>query len=134
MDDRDHPALASEVVPRSQWRTVLGRFFSHRFAVAALMVALAGYVLTFTAEALTGWNYKELSSDLSQGPSSDHWFGTDTIGHDMFAQSMRGLQVSIHVSMVVAGIATVLGTVSGAVQGWFRGRVDAGVGCWSISC
>ena len=63
-----------------------------------------------------------------EGPSSDHWFGTDTIGHDMFAQSMRGLRVSIHVSMVVAGIATVLGTVSGAVQGWFRGRVDAGVG------
>lgn len=133
MDDLGNSVLADNgvtdsVVPRSQWRTVAGRFFSHRFAVAALLVALAGYALTFLAEPLTGWNYKELSSDLSQGPSSRHWFGTDTIGHDMFAQSMRGLQVSIHVSMVVAGIATVLGTVLGAVQGWFRGRVDAGVG------
>ena len=113
---------------RSQWRLVLRRFLAHRLAVAATVVLVAAYLFSYAAEPLIGWSYKDLSSDLSQGPSGKHWFGTDTIGHDMFAQSMRGLRVSIHVSLVVAAIATVLGSILGAVQGWFRGRVDGALG------
>ena len=89
---------------------------------------IVAYLFSYAAEPLTGWNYKDLSPNLSQGPSGEHWFGTDTIGHDMFAQSMRGLRVSVHVSLVVAAIATVLGSILGAVQGWFRGRVDGALG------
>ena len=128
MTDLGSDIADHQVVVRAQWRTVLRRFGSHRLAVTALLLAIIGYAFTYFVEPLTGWNYKQLSADLSHSPSSEHWFGTDTIGHDMFAQSMRGLRVSIHVSIVVAGIATLLGTVLGAVQGWFRGRVDAGVG------
>ncbi len=129
MNDHQQDMQAEpELMVRSQWRTIIRRFLSHRLAIAALIVIVIAYLFTYFVERLTGWNYKELSSQLSQPPSSNHYFGTDTIGHDMFAQSMRGLQVSIHVSMVVAGIATVLGTVIGAVQGWFKGRTDAGIG------
>lgn len=129
MNNRQLNAQAElEMTVRSQWRTITSRFLSHRLAVAALIVIFVAYLFTYFVERVTGWNYKELSGDLSQSPSTKHYFGTDTIGHDMFAQSMRGLQVSIHVSMVVAGIATVLGTVIGALQGWFKGRTDAGIG------
>lgn len=121
----DSLVFAPEIAPRSQWRTVMARFFSHRLAVGALLITVVAYVFTYLTEPLTGWHYAELSGDLSASPSWEHWFGTDTIGHDMFAQSMRGLRLSIHVSIVVAAIATALGTVIGAVQGWFRGRVDA---------
>ena len=118
----------AETEVRSQWQLVLRRFLAHRLAVAAGVVLVVAYLFSYLAEPLTGWGYKDLSPDLSQGPSGDHWFGTDTIGHDMFAQSMRGLRVSVHVSLVVAAIATVLGSVLGAVQGWFRGRVDGALG------
>ncbi|MYH96814.1 MAG: ABC transporter permease, partial [Acidimicrobiia bacterium] len=82
-----------ETEVRSQWRLVLRRFLAHRLAVAAGVVLVVAYLFSYLAEPLTGWGYKDLSPDLSQGPSADHWFGTDTIGHDMFAQSMRGLRV-----------------------------------------
>ena len=124
----------AETEARSQWQLVLRRFLAHRLAVAAGIVLVAAYLFSYLAEPLTGWGYKDLSPDLSQGPSGNHWFGTDTIGHDMFAQSMRGLRVSVHVSVVVAGIATVLGSVLGAVQGWFRAGWTGPLGCWWTSC
>ena len=124
----DPGGIPAQTEARSQWRLVLRRFVAHRLAVAAAVVLIVAYLFSYAAEPLTGWNYKDLSPNLSQGPSGEHWFGTDTIGHDMFAQSMRGLRVSVHVSLVVAAIATVLGSILGAVQGWFRGRVDGALG------
>jgi ABC-type dipeptide/oligopeptide/nickel transport system permease subunit len=54
-----------------------------------------------------------------------HPFGQDTIGKDMFAQVMRGTQVSLMIVFVVGIVSTALGTVIGAVAGFFGGWVDS---------
>jgi peptide/nickel transport system permease protein len=57
-------------------------------------------------------------------PSWDHPFGTDAAGHDTFAQVLRGTQISIRISVLVALIATVVGTLWGATAGYYRGWLD----------
>ena len=64
------------------------------------------------------------SSDILQGPSGDHWFGTDTFGRDVFSRVIAGAQ-SI---MLVAPFATVLGVIVGTsvalVIGYYGGLID----------
>ena len=55
----------------------------------------------------------------------EHPFGQTRIGVDYFAATMRGVQNSFVVIVLLAGVATVLGTVVGAIAGYYRGWVDA---------
>ena len=55
----------------------------------------------------------------------EHPFGQDTLGKDIFARVMRGIQQSLTVIALVGTIATVLGVVIGSVSGFLRGKVDS---------
>ena len=116
------------VAVRSQWRLVLGRFLRHRLAVASLVVILLLVVIAFLGETLSGYDYRRPSPEdtgLSQGPSGEHWFGTDAIGIDVFSQVQRGAQRSIEVALLVALFSTSLGALVGSVAGYYRGWLDA---------
>ncbi|MGH8974025.1 MAG: ABC transporter permease [Acidimicrobiia bacterium] len=116
------------VAVRSQWRLVLSRFVRHRLAVASLAVLLLLVVVAFLGETLSGYDFREppaRDASLSEGPSAEHWFGTDAIGIDVFSQVQRGAQRSIEVGFLVALFSTSLGSVVGAVAGYYRGWLDA---------
>lgn len=55
----------------------------------------------------------------------EHPFGQDTLGKDIFARVMRGIQQSLTVIVLVGTIATVIGVIVGSVSGFFRGKVDS---------
>jgi peptide/nickel transport system permease protein len=55
----------------------------------------------------------------------EHPFGQDTLGKDIFARVMRGIQQSLLVIALVGSIATVIGVIVGSVSGFFRGRLDS---------
>ncbi|MGH9151048.1 MAG: ABC transporter permease [Acidimicrobiales bacterium] len=113
------------VEAESQWRRILRRFLRHRLAVASLAVLATLMVASFLGETLARYRYDELTPDLSQPPSLDHWFGTDSIGHDTFAQVLRGARRSLLVALLVALMSTTAGTVVGALAGYYRGILDA---------
>ncbi len=56
--------------------------------------------------------------------ATGHWFGTDSLGRDLFARTVQGTQISLMVGLVGALIAVFFGTLYGAVAGYFGGRVD----------
>lgn len=55
----------------------------------------------------------------------EHPFGQDTLGKDIFARVMRGIQQSLTVIVLVGSIATVIGVVVGSISGFFRGKLDS---------
>lgn len=57
-------------------------------------------------------------------PSSEHWFGTDEVGRDLFARVADGGRRSIGAGLAVVLMAGSVGTVLGGLSGWFGGRVD----------
>jgi ABC-type dipeptide/oligopeptide/nickel transport system permease subunit len=123
------PATADQLVEfgteaEPQWRRVARRFVRHRLAVASLVVLLVLIGLSFFGSVITKYGYADLSNDLSSSPSTKHWFGTDAIGHDTFAQVMRGARRSLIVGFLVAALSTTFGTVIGAMAGYYRGVVD----------
>jgi ABC-type dipeptide/oligopeptide/nickel transport system permease subunit len=55
----------------------------------------------------------------------EHPFGQDTLGKDIFARVMRGIQQSITVMFVIGILTTAIGVVVGSIAGFFRGWIDA---------
>ena len=58
-------------------------------------------------------------------PSATHWFGTDTLGRDVFSRMLYGARVSLAVGFVAVGISLLIGIMLGAVAGYAGGRTDA---------
>jgi len=118
-----------DVVVRGRRQLVMRRLRRNRAAMAALVVLLLMFVSAFLGpivyKAITGWEYsgQDFTSLLSP-PSASHWFGTTQIGGDVFAQTMRGLQKSLLIGLMVALISTGLAAVVGSVAGYFGGWVD----------
>lgn len=52
-----------------------------------------------------------------QGPSAEHWFGTDRFGRDVLSRLMFGARTTLFVGVVAVGIAAVIGTPLGVFMG-----------------
>jgi len=59
------------------------------------------------------------------GPSSEHWFGIDQLGRDVFSRTIYGARVSLIVAFAATAIATLFGVVAGLLAGYYRGWVDS---------
>ena len=133
-----------EVEGLSLGRIVAKRFLRHRAAMISLAVILVVIVVSFSANGLhvgpletDGWWMWRVAQipdvinggapTLSLFPLSwgEHPFGQDSVGHDIFAAVMRGIQQSLMIVFVTGIVSTVIGTVLGAVAGYFGGRVDS---------
>ena len=119
-DERDEFGVAAE----RQWRRVLRRFLHHRLAVASLVLLALLIGAALLGDTIARYGYDEYTDDLRVPPSLDHWFGTNLIGQDTFAQVLRGARRSILVAVLVAALSTSFGTLVGALAGYYRGVID----------
>jgi ABC-type dipeptide/oligopeptide/nickel transport system permease subunit len=122
------PEAAQEgltIKSRSQLKMATERFFHHRMALAGLGLFVFLLLISTVVPPFLRYNYAAITSQFGTGPSLQHPFGTDPIGHDMFAQVLEGTATSIKTALVVAVLATVIGTVIGAAAGYYRGWADA---------
>ncbi|MQA77719.1 MAG: ABC transporter permease subunit [Streptosporangiales bacterium] len=118
-------ARETGVRQRSQGELVLRRFLRHKAAVVSLVLFLAVVLLAFVGGALWRYDYTDITSAASVPPSPQHPFGTDNLGHDTFAQVLRGTQRSIEIALLIALLAGFVGTLWGAVSGYYRGITDS---------
>ena len=110
-------------------KLITRRFLRNRTAVAGLVVIVLLFLAAFAGpslyKAVTGWTWTDKDFDaFLQPPSPQHWFGTTQIGQDVFAQTMRGLQKSLLIGLLVALFSTGIASVVGACAGYFGGWVD----------
>ncbi|KUI33266.1 ABC transporter permease [Mycobacterium sp. GA-2829] len=104
---------------------VLRRFLRNRQAVIALILLVLMFAGCYLLPPLLPYSYAELDYyALQQPPSGDHWFGTNALGQDLFAQTLRGMQKSMLIGVAVAFISTIIAATVGAVAGYFGGWRD----------
>ncbi|MFC5604714.1 ABC transporter permease [Sporosarcina koreensis] len=61
--------------------------------------------------------------DSLQGPSANHWLGTDEFGRDLFTRMLYGGRVSLLMGLVAVSISGTIGVILGVVAGYYR-RLD----------
>jgi peptide/nickel transport system permease protein len=109
---------------RGQVLMAFERFAHHRLAVAGLIVFALLVLLSTIGPVFWQYNYSAITAQFATGPSAQHPFGTDLIGHDLFAQVMAGEATSVKTAVLVALIATTIGTVIGAIAGYYGQLAD----------
>src|SRR5699024_4364501 len=62
--------------------------------------------------------------DAKLPPSSEHWFGTDINGRDVFLRTIHGGKVSLQIGLVSMVAVTIIGSIIGAISGYAGGIVD----------
>lgn len=131
---------ADDTVSISQGRLIWRRFLKNKVAVGSAILFILVVIFAITAIGLGplpgwwGYKYYELNPQVNQGmPTLSLWpfrigphpWGQDRIGRDYFAMTMRGVQNSVLVMIILGGMASVLGVVVGAISGYYRGWVDS---------
>jgi ABC-type dipeptide/oligopeptide/nickel transport system permease subunit len=82
-----------------------------------LLSVLAPWVLRFNA-------LDQDYASMLQGPSGEHWFGTDELGRDILARVIYGARTSLLTAAGAVAIAAVIGVPIGLVAGFFGGWRD----------
>jgi peptide/nickel transport system permease protein len=60
-------------------------------------------------------------------PSAHHWFGTTSLGQDIFSQTLVGARATMVVALVAGGVATLLSIIVGISAGYIGGFTDDGL-------
>jgi peptide/nickel transport system permease protein len=120
----------SELIPasfqeESMAHLIARRFFKHRLAALAILV-LVFLIIVSTLAFLSPYNPTDQEpANNFQQPNTEHWFGTDELGRDLFTRILYGGRVSLAVGLVSTFFAILLGVVVGALSGYFGGMTDS---------
>jgi len=106
-------------------RVYIGWLAFRRNPVAVIGLLIIASLVTVAALApwITASDGLELHlSERLQAPGSEHWFGTDELGRDIFDRIIWGSRITLYivalVSIIVVPIGLLVGTVSGYMGGW----------------
>ena len=58
-------------------------------------------------------------------PSTEHFFGTDGLGRDIFSRVLCGARISLSVGLIVVALSIAVGVSIGAFSGFLGGKIDA---------
>lgn len=117
--------LTRQTRVESPARQVIRRFRRHKLAMTGLVIFLVIALMAIFAPVVARVDPDAV--DLlarNQGPSWDHWLGTDRTGRDTFARLVYAGRVSLRVGVFAVAISVAIGTVLGSTAGFFGGRTD----------
>jgi peptide/nickel transport system permease protein len=101
------------------------RLARNRMAMAGLSIIVAWIIVALLAPVIT--EYGPLSQEITNRldpPSSEHYFGTDELGRDVFSRVIYGARISIPIGLLVIGFSFIVGSILGAIAGYFGGVAD----------
>jgi peptide/nickel transport system permease protein len=122
IDERRRVALPRR--PVLGWRSLRGNV-GLIVAVAVVVLALGWALLPSVfagGDPLTG-----VPAQKFQGPSAQHWFGTDNLGRDLYTRMVHGAGLSLTATLSAVGIALVAGSILGLLSGAVGGIVDTAI-------
>lgn len=112
---------------QSQTKEIWRRLKKNRFAMLGLIILIMFVLLSIFADFIADYKEVVIKQDIKnrlQPPSSEHWFGTDEFGRDIFARIIHGTRISLYAGVITVGIGLIIGTALGAVAGYYGGILD----------
>lgn len=90
-------------------------------AVAAIAIILVGI---FAPVIATHSPYESNLHDAFIAPNSEHIFGTDKLGRDIFSRVIYGTRISLSAALILVILIFTIGTTLGVIAGYFGGIID----------
>ncbi len=111
---------------RSEWKNVWLRFRRNKFAIIGMIIMFVMVLMAFAAPLYIDYDKAiTINSSIAlQSPSSEHIFGTNEYGQDVFARIIYGARVSLSVAFISMSVSLVFGVTLGAVAGYYGGKIE----------
>ncbi len=107
------------------WQDAWRRLRKNPIAMTSLGVLFILVVMVIIGPYISPHDYTYIEPTLKNtAPNSTYWFGTDSLGRDLFSRVWIAARVSVIVAVVCAGIQMILGSLYGAIMAFFGGNVD----------
>lgn len=119
-------ALVSEQQPSlGYWQDAWIRLKRDKVAMLGLGVIVFFMLAAIFGPMLSSVSYADQNLAMAnQGPSAEHWFGTDNLGRDLFIRVLYGARISLSIGIVVSLLNFLIGVTYGGIAGFMGGRVD----------
>ncbi len=122
---------ANPVVPEarpgsSEWALLWRRLRQKKIAMIALAAIAVFYFVGIFANFLAPYSFTAINLDRPlEGPSADHWLGTDRIGRDMMTRVMYSARTTVIITTTVILSGSILiGNGLGLLAGYKGGWID----------
>ena len=103
----------------------LSRLIRNKAGMIGIIIILMLFILCLAAPVFTHWDpYAQSVKDRLLLPSSEHIFGTDDFGRDIWSRMLYGGRYSLFIAVGAMLISTFVGMILGAVAGFFGGKTD----------
>lgn len=121
MLDREEMVRPETTFFRDVWRT----FKKRKTALISLVILSVMVFMVVFGPVMTGYTYYTNDyTAVNRPPSREHWFGTDTLGRDLWTRVWVGGRVSLIIALAATIIPYVIGMVIGGISGYMGGKVD----------
>ncbi|CAG9621806.1 ABC transporter permease [Sutcliffiella rhizosphaerae] len=109
-----------------RWRTFYKRLAKNKAALAGTFIIILVIILGIFAPLLATHdpNTPNVMNKL-QGPSAEHYLGTDEMGRDIFSRLLFGTRVSLGIGFVSTLLGAIVGVTLGIVAGYYGRWVDS---------
>jgi peptide/nickel transport system permease protein len=116
--------------PSGLWRDAFHRLLRNPGAIAGFIIIFTFLLGAIFAPVLANYPPKEqnlllIANGCCPGPSSEHWFGVDLLGRDVFARILYGARYSLLIALVSVSIGFSVGLLLGGIAGYVGGVVDS---------
>lgn len=109
----------------SQFVRVVKQLCKNPAAVLGMIILLAMAIIAIFAPVFAPYPYDEIHVlESFQGPSAEHWCGTDQLGRDILSRLIYGARYSLQIGLWATLLGTIMGMTVGAIAGFFGGVVD----------
>ncbi len=109
----------------SPWRLALMRLWDNKLSMVGLAVVIIMVMIPVLAPVIATHVPTDMDYNaVLQAPSSEHLFGTDDLGRDIFSRVVWGGRESLRVGFLGVSIAIVGAVILGISTGYIGGWVD----------
>jgi peptide/nickel transport system permease protein len=109
----------------SEYARLWRRFCHNKGAAFGLGVFVAIVFMALFAGLIAPYNPLEQNYARSmEGPSADHWLGTDSFGRDMLSRIIYGARIALIVGILAVLLAMAIGVTLGLISGYYGGIID----------
>lgn len=107
------------------WPDVWRRLKQNKLAMIGLVIIILMAVMSIVGTEINGFKYYEQNYELINiHPNSQHWFGTDELGRDLFTRVWYGTRYSLAIGILAAAIDFIIGVIYGGISGMASRKVD----------
>lgn len=112
----------------SYWQDAWMRLRKNRIASFGLCILILYIIMAACVPMLSDVDYRAINAmNIDTPPTAEHWFGTDTLGRDLWTRIWVGARVSLSIGILAASINAVIGVVIGGISGYFGGKLDMAI-------